>query len=87
MEKNVTQARSERQEDLLARYCSEAEGLILAAKDAREAQEIRDRLCKRFQEECNSQLIVNATRAYADHIITHIWSSDIQRSDHESAEH
>lgn len=67
------------QTDLVARYCEEAEQLLADATDYESALRLRDEVCGRFQNECRSALIVNATRDYLTQIISHTW-----RQNHES---
>jgi hypothetical protein len=61
------------QTELLSRYCQEAETLLAGAADYATALRVRDELCERFEKECLSALVVNATREYLTQIISRTW--------------
>ncbi len=64
------------QHKLMREYCSEAEGRITIATSRAEAMRIKEEWCNRFRQECESKLLVNATSAYLDEIITHMWKEN-----------
>ena len=76
MEPRVPRTEDPAQIALLTRFCQEAEGLLKGATDYASALRLRDEVCGRFQKECHSGLIVNATREYLMQIITHTWQQD-----------
>ncbi len=59
--------------ELINRYCGEAEERLSAASDYRTALRLKETLCARFQEECESSLVVNATRQYIDAVLRKRW--------------
>jgi hypothetical protein len=61
------------QHELVREYCREAEGLIIKARSRSEAISIKNESCTRFKQECESELLVNATSAYLDEIIAQHW--------------
>ena len=61
------------QEDLLSRYCLEAEQLLAEATDYESALRLRDEVCSRFEQECQSSLIATGTREYLTQIISRRW--------------
>ena len=73
MENHQAARTNERQEDLLRRYCDQAEAALRDAKDFASAKRIGDELCDRFAQECTSSMIVHATRTYLDELINHRW--------------
>ena len=81
MEQVTKHRRSNDQEEILRRYCSEAERLLGEASDLGQAIGIRNRLCTRLQNECSSGLLLNATRAYVDRIISAKWSTHVPGPD------
>jgi len=60
--------------ELIARYCAEAEETLNAAPDYGSALRLKETLCSRFQEECESSLVVNATRQYIDAVLRNRWN-------------
>jgi hypothetical protein len=69
MEQDTVPAGSDKQTELLQRYCAEAERELDDAASYAEALRLRDSLCTRFQTECDSPLVVHATRQYLDSLI------------------
>lgn len=67
------------QSELLARYCQEAERLLADAPTYESALKLRDDLCARFRQECQSSLIVNATHEYLTQIIGRTWQQSHDR--------
>jgi len=61
------------QSELLTRYCQQAERLLAEAPSYESALKLRDDLCARFRQECQSSLIVNATHEYLTQIISRTW--------------
>jgi hypothetical protein len=57
------------QQDLLRTYCSQAEELLKTATSAEQAREMSERICGQFQNECESSLVINATRAFVEDVI------------------
>jgi hypothetical protein len=64
---------SEKQTQLVRRYCAEAERLLNEATDLATALQLKESLCEQFQKECDSSLVVTATRQYLDVIIKERW--------------
>jgi hypothetical protein len=62
-----------KQEELIRRYCEEAEALLSSAEDYPSAVRMKQSICKRFQEECDSELIVHATGQFIDNLIKTRW--------------
>ena len=81
MEQVTKHPKSNDQEEILRRYCSEAERLLGEASDLRQAIDIRNQLCTRLQNECSSGLLLNATKAYVDRIIAARWSAHVPGTD------
>ncbi len=67
--------RSERQDELIRKYCSEAERLLSEAEDYASSVRLKDSLCERFQKECESSLVVAATRQYLEGVIRDRWNT------------
>lgn len=61
------------QEEIIRRYCAEAESALERAGDGTSARAIVDRYCSRFQAECASELVVHATRRYLEQRIRQRW--------------
>jgi AAA+ superfamily predicted ATPase len=64
---------AERQNILIRRYCEEAEKIIEDAPDYTAAVRLKESLCRRFAEECDSELVVNATSQYLDRVLSKHW--------------
>jgi hypothetical protein len=62
--------------ELVREYCSEAGERILMARSRADATDIKEQLCDRFRQECESDLIINATSAYLDEIIIRHWKEN-----------
>lgn len=71
---------AEAQQALLHRYCADAGRAIANAPDAQTAKALRDELCTGFSRECESELVVNATRKYINRIIADRWG-ELDESD------
>jgi len=65
--------RSEKQEDLIRKYCAEAESVLAEAHDYNSAVRLKDSLCRRFQNECDSSLVVVATKIHLDNLLKKRW--------------
>jgi hypothetical protein len=61
------------QEDLVRRYCQEAEARLAHARDLGEALKIRDEVCALLESECSSSIIAVGARAYLKSIIEQEW--------------
>ncbi len=57
------------QDEMLKRYCAEAEALIVHASSALQARAWGEEICSKLERECSSKLILNATRIYIDQLI------------------
>ena len=64
---------SEKQAELVRKYCGEAELLLNKATDYATALQLKESLCKQFQNECDSSLVVTATRNYLEAMIKERW--------------
>lgn len=73
MPKEESTAVVEMQRSLLQKYCTDAEETIAKAPNPAAARALRDELCKRFASECDSELVIHATRTYIDRIIVDRW--------------
>ena len=73
METMVQHPTDTAQHELVREYCSEAEAHIMIARSRADAMRIKEEWCKRFSQECESRLLINATSAYLDEIIGEQW--------------
>ena len=73
MEDHVISARSEKQEDLVRKYCAEAESILAEATDYDSAARLKDSLCRRFHDECESSLVVAALELHLDSLLKQRW--------------
>ena len=64
---------STKQDELIRRYCEEAEALLSSAEDYPSAVRMKQSICERFQKECDSELIVHATGQFIDNLIKTRW--------------
>ncbi len=87
MEGNPVPIHSLRQDELIRRYCEEADSLLRAAPDLPTALRLKDELCDRFQRECDSELIVTATMHYIDDLLLHQWGRTRQSNDSSNHSH
>ncbi len=74
MEALVRHPVSDLQDEMLKRYCAEAEARILHASTAQQARRWGEEICSKLERECSSKLILNATRTYIDAIIQELFS-------------
>ena len=79
MESVVSHGVSGEQDRLVRNICKSAQDLISVARSYEDAVKIKEEQCRRFRQECQSMLIVNAATSYLDEVITRQWSS--QRRD------
>ena len=73
MERLTVRASPDVQEEIIQRYCAEAQRLLDRASSEDEALSIRARVCSQLARECDSPLILDATRTYVDRVIREIW--------------
>ncbi len=73
MEEMVKHPTRNPQQELLQQYCSEAEALINTASSAEQAKQFSEQICSEFQSECESELVMKATRTYIDDIIARLF--------------
>ncbi|MFN0156844.1 MAG: hypothetical protein ACKVRP_02085 [Bacteroidota bacterium] len=64
--------------EIVRKYCREAEERIMAASSSVEATRIKEEWCTRFKNECESDLLFNATSAYLNDIIAGKWKEHRQ---------
>jgi hypothetical protein len=64
---------STKQDELIRRYCEEAEKVLSAAADYPSAVRMKHSLCDRFEKECDSKLVVSATKQFIDNLLKHRW--------------
>ena len=69
METLVRHSTLDAQDDLVRRYCAEAEAHIRRAGDAAQAHRWGEEICARLEKECSSKLILDATRSYIEQVI------------------
>jgi len=62
-----------RQEELIRDYCEEADALLSTAQDYPSAVRMKQSLCARFQEECDSALVVSAASQFIDNVLKKRW--------------
>jgi hypothetical protein len=67
--------RSAQQDDLVRKYCAEAERMLSEAADYATAIQLKESLCDQFQKECDSSLVVTAARKYLDGVISERWKN------------
>ncbi len=78
MEEIVPRLSPTKQDELVRRYCAEAETLLAAAPDYPAAVRLKEALCTRFERECDSQLIISAVKQFiSEHIRKHWETMDI----------
>lgn len=68
----------DRQEELLSRYCAVAEKELLKARDKNEARDITIRLCKQFESECDSSIVITGTKAYIEALVSRLPLPDLE---------
>ena len=73
MDDNGISGKSEKQEELIRRYCAEAVSLLAEAPDYESAVRLKESLCKRFQSECDSSLVVAATSLHLEKVLKQRW--------------
>jgi hypothetical protein len=73
MEALVRHPVSDMQDEMLKRYCAEAEARITHASNARQARQWGEEICAKLERECSSKLILNATRTYIHRIIQEVF--------------
>lgn len=64
------------QEQLLRAYCDEAETLLQESASREEAYRIRDAVCERLREECESTMVFQGAKEYLTGIIRNRWSQE-----------
>ena len=62
--------------ELITKYCVEVEEKLNAAPDFGTALHLKETLCSRFETECESSLVVNATKQYIDAVLRHRWGEN-----------
>jgi hypothetical protein len=70
--------KSEKQEDLIRKYCGEVDALIAEAPDYDSAVRLKESLCSRFQSECDSSMVVAATTLHVDKLFEERWGSSVR---------
>ena len=65
----------ELQNRLVRDFCRKAQALIGTAGSESEALRIKEEQCSRFEEECDSTLLVNAARHNIDDMIRERWGN------------
>jgi hypothetical protein len=66
---------SEKQEELIRRYCAEAENEIAKAPDYASAKRLKESLCARFEQECESRLIIGAISQHLENLLKQLWGA------------
>jgi hypothetical protein len=64
---------SPKQDELIRRYCREAEAVLASAADYPSALRMKQSLCQRFEKECDSTLVVSATRQFLESLLKQRW--------------
>ncbi len=57
------------QQELLKQYCAEAEAMLKTSTSEADARKVGMIMCSRFEQECSSALVIQATRAYIGDVI------------------
>lgn len=57
------------QQELLKQYCAEAETMLRTFTSEADARKVGEIMCSRFEQECSSALVIQATRAYIGDVI------------------
>jgi hypothetical protein len=65
-----------KQEDLIIKYCREAESALAAASDYDAALRLKESVCQRFQRECESSLVVAAVKLHIDDLVRKRWGRE-----------
>ncbi|HXG01190.1 MAG TPA: hypothetical protein VNL69_10390 [Bacteroidota bacterium] len=73
MEALVRHPASDMQDEMLRRYCAEAEERIARASNAIQARRLGEEVCAKLETECTSKLVLHATRTYVEQIINEIF--------------
>ena len=76
MEEMVQHPTDTVQHELVREYCREAEGRITIARSRADTVRIKEEWCNRFQRQCESELLINATSRYLDEIIARQWKEN-----------
>jgi hypothetical protein len=66
---------SEKQEELIRRYCAEAEKELAKAPDYASALRLKESMCSRFEQECESGLIIGAIRQHLGNAMKQLWGT------------
>ncbi len=66
---------SEKQEALIRGYCADAEKEIAKAPDYASAILLKESLCVRFEQECESGLIIGAIRQHLENALKQLWGA------------
>jgi hypothetical protein len=69
----LNKVRTDPQQELIGRYCEEVRKLLDNASSREEALAIKARVCSQLARECESPLILDATRSYVDRVILNMW--------------
>jgi len=64
---------SPKQEELIRRYCEEAEKVLSSAANYPSAVRMKQSLCERFEKECDSKLVVSATKLFIENLLKQRW--------------
>jgi hypothetical protein len=75
MHNHYVPGKSEKQQELIRKYCAEADSVLSGAADYDSALHLKESLCKRFQNECDSSLVVAATSLHLDSMLKERWGS------------
>jgi len=73
MEDLVPRPHPTKQEELVSRFCLEAEALLADAPDYAAAVRMKDTLCLQFERECDSPLVVSAAKQFMEEYIQQQW--------------
>lgn len=64
---------SPKQEELIRRYCEEAKTVLSSAANYPSAVRMKQSLCERFEKECDSKLVVSATKQFIEDLLKQRW--------------
>jgi hypothetical protein len=67
---------SDSQMTLLDRFCREAKERVVQARDLDDAVRQKDALCERFEQECSSQLVINAAKTFVGNLLQTRWKQE-----------
>jgi hypothetical protein len=65
-----------KQEDLIVKYCKDAESTLATANDYESAVRLKESMCQQFQTECRSSLVIAAVKIHLDDLLRKRWGRE-----------